>query len=260
MFWLQSINSVIRQFMFHPSAFVSRGFTFGLEPEPLSTIWPLRRTVSITLEIRLSRHTVNSELLYTAWFLLQPFSLIYNESVEWETKKLRYMSMGLSTLRQILLNATQWHLLGKAFWRDTAPASHPSHMWNSAAVQSHYHLQAGGIGAEDYPCNSQILLDSEPLSQSLLIHFSALHSSPSDPWATVLPFTPHTHSMCRSCLLATTSPCGVYVVCGSSCKKKDIRNSGTHFWVKEITPFLYCNLICHLILFWVLLGFWNIHN
>lgn len=183
--------------MFYPSAFVStRGFTFGLEPEPLSTIWPLQRTVSIALEIRVSRHTVNSELLSAAWFLLQPLSLINNDSVDWETKKLRYVSMDTQSAsllwERYCLMPHNGIFFGKAFWHDTAPASHPSRMWNSAAVQSHYHLQAGGIGAEDYPCNSQILLDSEPLSQSSLIHFSALHSSPSDPWAALLPSTPHT--------------------------------------------------------------------
>lgn len=49
-----------------------------------------------------------------------------------------------------------------------------------------------GNRAEDYSCNSQILLDSEPLSQSPLIHFSALHSSLPDPRAALLPFSPHT--------------------------------------------------------------------
>lgn len=82
-----------------------------------------------------------------------------------------------------LLNATQWHLFffGEAFRRDAVPESHPSRVCSSAAVQRHYHLRAGGEGVEDYPRNSQILLDSEPLSQSPLIHFSALHSLPLDP-------------------------------------------------------------------------------
>lgn len=103
---------------------------------------------------------------------------------------------------------------GQTFWRDTVPASHPSCVRSSAAVQRHYHLRAGGTGAEDYPCNSQILLDSGPLFQSphhSLLSLAFIASRSFSRSAAFHSTHTHTHSMCRRCFLATTSPCGVYV-------------------------------------------------
>lgn len=63
------------------------------------------------------------------------------------------------------------------------------------------------------PATVKYCLTPGHYSKAPIIHFSALHSSPPDPLAARLLFTPHTHthSMCRRCFLATTSPCGVYV-------------------------------------------------
>lgn len=130
---------------------------------------------------------------------------------------------------QIPPNATQRHLsLARRYEVTQCQSVLP---WAWAARQqckAIITLRQGGIGAEDYPCNSQILLGSEPLSKTVLIHFLALHSSPQDPWAAC--------GLCGCSTLAATSPCGEYGQLG-------------HHSCRCISEFYCQNLTCNLIFF-----------
>lgn len=146
-------------------------------------------------------------------------------------------------MRQILLNATQRHLFWHFLWGDTVPESHPSCTRSSAVVQSHYHLQAGGIEQRITPATVKYCLTlshypKAPLftSQPCIHHFQILEQ--------LCCLSVHTHSMCGCYMLATTFSCCVYVctICVSSCP--------VHIcWTKGITriciliEFVFLNII-----------------
>lgn len=201
---LPSVNSAIKWRMCHSAVCVSAsGFVWGLDTDPLSTIWPLWFTVSSTRDYR---------RIYPqkALFLPSPFDL---------RRRDREIYAGLSILEETLLNATQLHLISQPSF-----PPHTARVWSPSACAAR--PQCRGIitsRQEDWkpritPRNTQILLDSEPLSQSpppLFIHSSSLHSSPPDPWAALTLFTPHTQHVLPhpSGILPHSSVCACVCVC-----------------------------------------------
>lgn len=134
-----------------------------------------------------------------------------------------------------------WQLL----WSDMVPESHPSCTRSSAVVQSHYHLQAGGIEQRITPATVKYCLTlthypKAPLftSQPCIHHFQILEQ--------LCCLSVHTHSMCGCCMLATTFFPAVcihtlyFVYHFAKCISTERRELHMYSnWISILTPFFF---------------------